>query len=94
MKNAKCNAGPLVTLIHLFNMSDQTNAVFVSIETSDHIVCTVNTLFLFSLHLTLHFWQSFFGYIHIFPPLPLKNDNNTCFIQLGFTLSFILTTNE
>ena len=79
---------------YLSNMSDQTNAVFVSIETSDHNVCTVTILILLSLHLTLHSWQLFLGYIQIFPPPPSQNVINICFIQLGFTLAFISPSYE
>ena len=79
---------------YLSNMSDQTNAVFVSIETSDHIVCTVNILFLFSLHSTLNFRQPFLGFLYVYLLIPSKNDKDDCFIQLGLSQAFISPSYE
>ena len=83
-----CKLRPLVTLI-THKMSDQTNAVNVSIETKDQSNFTF-LLFFFQIR---HLCMSYFLHFNMFcpsSPLPLIS----CFVQLGKTLTFFRPPDE
>ena len=71
----------------LFNMSDQTNAAIVSIDTKDQ-----NNLYLFFTYtFPMRLCLRYILHNNISPPLPILP--TPCFVQLGKTLA-IFVTNE
>ena len=83
---------PLVTH-YLFNMSDQTNAAIVCIDTSDHIIFHI---FYFITYVSLYFLVFGIPESHLssgymlhnsIPPTthPTLSPNWLCFVQLGHT---------
>ena len=85
---------PLVTH-YLLNMSDQTNAAIVCIDTSDHIIFLFHYFHFYLIkYLILHFIVFGIlssGYLlhNFIPPNthPTLSPNMLCFVQLGHTFT-------